>query len=354
MNEGGQKAYFNEFRSTLRRLGTSARDNQILASANPYICTILATADVIASPSLLAYTSAEREYNNYAGDARLLHVFPAEVNAVQLEQQLPSIREPRRRFSPILTAMLEDRGTVDLFILAYLYRLLRLEDSGGVNGSRWVLFVPASPIRGEERFALTAPDRRPSLCEAMERFVFHRSDTNNPTHKIDLLALEHALRKHEAQASGGDESRLINLLESTLAEGIESLRASPDVNLRDIASLMRLVVEEIVQGLFDRVRASGKHYNPDAAPLVQMVMPPPTRAAAVRPAANGNGLTQGAIPSNGAAAPQKAHAPTATLPATGTAVSARDKLRQLKELLDDGLIMPEEYEAKRREILSRM
>ena len=45
-------------------------------------------------------------------------------------------REPRRRFSPILTAMLEDRGTVDLFILAYLYRLLRLEDSGGVNGSR--------------------------------------------------------------------------------------------------------------------------------------------------------------------------------------------------------------------------
>src|SRR6185436_12733364 len=147
VNEAGQKAYFNEFRAALRRLGTSARDNQILA-----------TADVIASPSLLAYTAAEREYNNYAGDARLLHVFPAEVNAVQLEQQLPAIREPRRRFSPILTAMLEDRGTVDLFILAYLYRLLRLEDSGGVNGSRWVLFVPASPIRGEERFALTPPD----------------------------------------------------------------------------------------------------------------------------------------------------------------------------------------------------
>jgi len=30
---------------------------------------------------------------------------------------------------------------------------------------------------------------------------------------------------------------------------------------------MRLVVEEIVQGLFDRVRASGKHYDPEAAKL---------------------------------------------------------------------------------------
>jgi len=44
-----------------------------------------------------------------------------------------------------------------------------------------------------------------------------------------------------------------------------------------------------------------------------------------------------------------------TLPATETGSgSARDKLRQLKELLDDGLIVLEEYEAKRREILSRM
>jgi hypothetical protein len=212
-----------------------------------------------------------------------------------------------------------------------------------------VVFLPASPIRGEERFALTPPDRRPSLCSAMERFVFHRSDINNPTHKIDLLALEYALRKHESQASGGDESRLINLLEAALAEGIESLRASPDINLRDIASLMRLVVEEIVQGLFDRVRASGKHYDPDAAPLVHVVMPHAPRAP--KPATSGNGTA----PAHAAAGQPKALTPAVARPAEeGAAGSARDKLRQLKELLDDGLIVPEEYEAKRKEILSRM
>ena len=63
---------------------------------------------------------------------------------------------------------------------------------------------------------------------------------------------------------------------------------------------MRLVVEEIVQGLFDRVRASGKHYNPDAAPLVQMVMQQPARAA--KPASNGHGGMPSGMPTNGAPA----------------------------------------------------
>src|SRR5262249_47670777 len=163
---------------------------------------------------------------------------------------------------------------------------------------------------------------RPSLCSAMERFVFHRSDINNPTHKIDLLALEYALRKHESQASGGDESRLFNLLEAALAEGIESLRTSPDVNLRDIASLMRLGVEELARARSDRAGPSGRPYAPDAAPLVHMALPHTTRAA--KPSVNSNGAAQ-----------LKALTPAVARPAEdGAASSARDKLRQLKELLD--------------------
>jgi len=46
-----------------------------------------------------------------------------------------------------------------------------------------------------------------------------------------------------------------------------------------------------------------------------------------------------AMQANGAAGPLKALAPIATLPVTENAGSARDKLRQLKELLDDGLIV---------------
>ncbi len=40
--------------------------------------------------------------------------------------------------------------------------------------------------------------------------------------------------------------------------------------------------------------------------------------------------------------------------ATPAPPAGAERLRQLKGLLDDGLISPEEYEAKRRQILSEM
>src|SRR4029434_3759059 len=97
------------------------------------------------------------------------------------------------------------------------------------------------------------------------------------------------------------------------ARRLGALAPHPDVNLRDISWRMRLVVEEIVQGLFDRVRASGKHYDPDAAPLVQMVIQNPARAA--KTASNGHGGMPTGMPSNGSAGQLKALAPSVTLPA---------------------------------------
>ncbi len=338
VNEGRQKAYFNEFRAVLKRLGASARDNQILHSANPYTCTILATADVIASAGLHAFAGAEREYNNYPGDARLLHCFPAEVNAVQLEQMLPRIREPRRRFSHVLTAMLEDRALVDLFILAFAYRFIRLEEAGGVNGNRWMLNLTNAQRTGEEQIALTGADRRPSLYDAMECFVFHQADIANPTHKIDFATLEQELRRYESQASGGDESRLINLLEAVTDSSVEPLRNSPDPALHDIGSVMRLVVDEIVQGLFERLRAARRNYDPNAAPLQQ---PAPRAALAV--SLNGTGAHKGVA----------AMAEVLTVDA-GEPLGAREKLKELKHLLEEGLIGLTEYESKRTEILSRL
>lgn len=49
-------------------MGGAAKDNQILGSANPYTCTILATDDVIPSVGLNTYTTAETEYNKFTGN----------------------------------------------------------------------------------------------------------------------------------------------------------------------------------------------------------------------------------------------------------------------------------------------
>jgi hypothetical protein len=260
---------------------------------------------------------------------------------VQLEQHLPRIREPRRRFSPVLTAMLEDRSLVELFILSYAYRFIRLEEAGGLNGNRWVLGLPGTQHSEAQQFALTAADRRPALYDAMECFVFHQADITNPTHKIDFGALDQALRRYESQASDGDESRLINLLEEVSESNIEPLRNSPDAALHDIGSVMRLGVDEIVQGLFERLRAARRNYDPDAAPLLQHTSPFATSTASL--SLNGASGSKPSAPA-AVAVPDEGRTPN----------DAREKLRQLKELWDEGLIGLSEYESKRQEILNRL
>lgn len=341
VNEGRQKAYFNEFRDTLQRLGASAKDNQILKSSNPYTCNILATADAITSSSLLAYAAAEREYNNYTGDARLLHIFPAEGNAVELEQQLPRIREPRRRFSPILTTMLEDRKAVELFIRTFLYRFIRLEEADSLNRRRWMLCLPSSLHRDDDRYALTTVERQPSLFRAMECFIFRKSDISNTSRKIDFQLLEQELRAYEDRVSGGDESRLINLLETMLESSVTPLQRSSESALFDLGSLMRLVVGEFVEDLHNRIKVAGKAYNPEAQPLLSLQAAPPEIVMA--PGEHRNGLMKTMAPVD------------AIMMASNTGpFNARDKLKELKQLLDEGLISSVEYESKRQEILNRM
>ena len=52
------------------------------------------------------------------------------------------------------------------------------------------------------------------------------------------------------------------------------------------------------------------------------------------------------------AKPQTATAPTATAYATRTAGGSLDDLRKYKELLDEGIITQEEFDAKKKQILN--
>lgn len=373
VSEGQHKGYFNEFKDALRKLGAAAKDNQVLDSANPYTCTILATADVVAGVSLHAYTSAEREYNYHTGDARLLHILPAEVNAVELEQRLTTIGEPRRRFSHVLTTMLEDRTMVERFILSYLYRFVRLQEVDGRN-SRWTLFLPTQKRRAFDTFGLTGTESQPSLFLAMETFVFRKADITNTAQMIDFDLLDQELREYENRARQSNDSRLINLLEDLINSDIETRRADPDQAIHDLGSLMRLMVDEIVEGLHNRIKSSGQRYDPDARPIDTTPI-----AAADSPlvvAAPGNGAGGATVMSDLPVEPQalsSAAAPPAMGITTGItdpvssvapppAPSATDTdsdgdtaaLEKLKKMLERGLIPQEKYDAKVQEILDRM
>lgn len=249
INSSGHDQFARELANDLRTRGSSARSNQLIEQTNPYTCTIFSTLEVLASSGLMPYTEAERAYNQHRGDSRLLHVYPAEVNAVEYEQKLPEIREERRRFSPTLTTMLEDRAVVDEFVLSYIYGLIQLVNEG--RESRYVLeLAPQEHWDDVARFNLTAPSRQSSLFEAMETFVFKRADINDSSPlPIDLARVGANLHDFESRRASGDPGELITILRKALRTDIDPLRGDSDQALRDLGSLMALIVRDIVKSL---------------------------------------------------------------------------------------------------------
>jgi hypothetical protein len=271
VNAGDQIRYFNNLGAQLSNFGSSNYQNQILESDNPYTCTVLVTTDRFASGGLFSYVTAEREYNQYTGDARLLHIFPAEVNAVHLEQQLRTINEPRRRFSLRLTATLEDLHLVRLFMQAYLYRFIR-PDAVDNRTSRWNLYLKTDTRRGNSVIALSQPSPSLDLLDALETFAFKKADIVNSTISIDFKALAKALEEREEQASGGDTSRLINMLEELIELEVEPMRngSDQDQNMRDLGSVMRLLLDERIHTLRERLKHRGQTFDSTKAPLINI------------------------------------------------------------------------------------
>lgn len=291
VSEGQEQAFFTEFAHVFRTMGSQAKDNQILPAANPYTCTVLATADVISSSGILAYIAAEEAYYSYQGDARMLHIFPAEVHAVELEALLPTIRRPRQKFAPRLTAMLEDRQRVELFLLCYLYRFIHFEQAGRNNCFVLQLRTQNSR-RSIGRFVLTPAERNPSLFTAMETFIFKGADIESSETRINFELLEQDLRAYEAQVmggkllvdpkksqisiEGGDYSCLINFLEQSLDDEIAQLLASNKPIEQDLGCLLALTVNSLIESLQKRLSAQGLLYNRLAQPQFKLSREPGT------------------------------------------------------------------------------
>jgi hypothetical protein len=126
-----------------------------------------------------------------------------------------------------------------------------------------------------------------------------------------------------------------------LESSVTPLQRSSESALFDLGSLMRLVVGEFVEDLHNRIKVAGKVYNPEAQPLLSLQAAPPEIVMA--PGEHRNGLMKTMAPVD------------AIMMASNTGpFNARDKLKELKQLLDEGLISSVEYESKRQEILNRM
>jgi hypothetical protein len=180
--------YFDQLAAELADTAPTTMENKVIGLANKHRCVIVSMEDILASRHTDPYRAAARAYFEYSGDRRLLHVFPAEVNASWYEGRLSRspLSEPQRLFSPMVVSLLEDREMVRRFALAMFYRLVRVEEVGD-GKNQYVLRLDRTGRRDYTsviRLTGTDPSQPPTLLDAMATFVCPRIDWDTSRKQI--------------------------------------------------------------------------------------------------------------------------------------------------------------------------
>lgn len=247
VNRSAQITYFDELADELKRSAPRDRDNQVIGLSNPHRCVIVSTADLLIGENTFPYDSARQAYRNHQGDRKLLHNFPAEVNASEYETRLtrPPLQEARRLLSPRLVALLEDREMPRRFVLALVYGLIHEEDVSAMSGpsegqarkNQYVLRLDTASARQRReepwRIRLTPPQDHPLLLDAMTNFVFVHLDPERGIRAIkDVTPETHILVEPIRM------DKAIQIRESSIVSGREQA-------VEDFAGVLRSMSYEL-------------------------------------------------------------------------------------------------------------
>ena len=179
VNKGVQINYFDALKNELKASAPNDQDNQVIGLSNQHRCTILSTLDLIVGQHINPYETSSRAYQEERGDRRLLHNFPAEVHASEVEKQLslPPLNQVNRLFAPQLVALLENKNMMRRFVLAHAYGLICEESAPNTRGKQYILQLNTTS-RHERRntphkITLTQTS---SLFEAIKNFVLVHLD----------------------------------------------------------------------------------------------------------------------------------------------------------------------------------
>ena len=191
--ESGQADYL---RGMLRRLASRSnitdmdRFAKLVNSENRFACTLVHTMDLIELDRMAAYTGAVREYMGYTGEQgaqtsqrTVLHCFPAEVNAVQLEERLPLLNQAARMLHDDIVLQLEKEDSLRLFLFCWGYRLINTYayDDAGQTKDVYRLQWETSDDRDTGEVWLTKPqkDKAPDFLEALMTFNYVGRDVGH-------------------------------------------------------------------------------------------------------------------------------------------------------------------------------
>jgi len=252
----GDQSYFQEVAGTLRSLsGAKGQQAQLVESEGAHRCTLVYTKDVLNVDCMTTYDDLYRAYGSYQDDRRLLHNFPAEVNAVYYEQRLTEkLQRPYRLFSPRIVFLLEHRDWVQYFTRCLVHELVKVEQDDERNPF-YAVELPACELKGRSFEAQTieltphATAGKPDILNAMDTFVFRQKDIRQ---EFEIPIGEPHLKAALVQCENtvGSASANIEKIKKYITEGeIQKFKGSSKVFEKDLGDLMHLVLLDDVDRL---------------------------------------------------------------------------------------------------------
>ncbi|MBC8492597.1 MAG: hypothetical protein H8D43_02335 [Chloroflexi bacterium] len=254
-----QRAYIEEVLNGLSaRLSASSYRLQLVALEDRMKCVFVVYEEPISLASSDAYVRATEEYYALQAsgkiDGRLVHVFPAEANAVAYEQRLPrELQQQYRPFHPRVVALIEYPERVALFTRACMYDLIKIaQDENGHSFTQLQLPVdkPAALHPHTDEVVLTPTDLESAdWFEALLTFVYRGTDRRDYVHRsIDYTRVQEACA--QIQQGIGELDEIIALAEGFLSRVVMPLEGNTDSVLhRDLGSLLHFIVQDEINNL---------------------------------------------------------------------------------------------------------
>ena len=255
------------FRQTIQGLAKAGDVGRLMAT-DPYSAGLLTTLDIVPLSALEAvrgrlevdYRHAYAVSDETAGAIPAhqlpepIHVYAAEVHALEYEQRLHELNEPPRLFHPLFVAALDDLKRARTFALAYVLGLVRRRyyRDEREEGYRYQVVLPGHAEDGrDEEVWLTRRDRPTDpvalVVRAMQEFVLGCPPKDLVQTKYSPQRLYEAVaRVVEARAS---ESR--PQLQQFLRETPGDLRDENRLGVQDLISFTRLVVRDELRRLHE-------------------------------------------------------------------------------------------------------
>jgi len=248
----------NRLRGQLGFGATDSSGMHIQETEDPFRLTLVSTVELLPMTELNAYKAMRAEYMNQQANLRpQLHVLPAEVHAVELEDRLTrELNQTRRTFSDRVVVLVEDLGRFQNFLSLMAHKVI-IEDKDYLDKMNtnfvYFLVLPSKDNPNQtEDWWLTKPSGEPSLLEAMTTYIFRGEDFGRKVHSAGYTSEIPYGRVAE------------HLLAARRYDTTERINEGPDA-----VGLYRTEMRDWLNRLADQSGAGSPQFNALAASVVE-------------------------------------------------------------------------------------